>query len=242
MKSRSLLGLAVAGIIAAVAGCASPSRLGMVKDPETGLQFGSVVENNLFVDAAQFKNRKIKVSTRNTSGDTAVSMSEFAESLRSSYSGKGYQPTDSDDFGIRVDLNVLRSSQVQENYALEYAFLGAAGGGIVGYRSNARAGTAIGTVAGATLGAILGSYDTRDTYIVIAEVAVGVMDQRTGTTERTVTFSRSPRQEERDTGIRPFREVARTRIAVFAGGRSVNQAEISSAVRQRLARIVGDII
>jgi hypothetical protein len=241
MSSRRITGLAIA-LCVAVAGCSSPSRLGMVKDPETGLQFGSVVENNLFVDAAQFKNRKIKVSTRNTSGDVALSMGEFTETLRSSYSGKGYQPTDADDFGIRVDLNVLRSSQVQENHALEYAFLGGTAGGIAGYRSNARSGTAIGIASGATLGAILGSYDTRDTYIVIAEVAIGVMDQRSGVTERTVTFRRSPRVEERETEVRPFREVARTRIAVFAGGRSVTQADISNAVRQRLARIVGDII
>ena len=243
MPPRSVLRLALVGIVCLAAyGCSSPSRLGMVKDPQTGLEFGSVVENTLFVDAAQFKNRKIKVSTRNTSGDAALSMGEFADSLRSSYAGKGYQPTDDDDFGIRVDLNVLRSSQIQENYAIEYGFLGAAAGGIAGYRSNARAGTAIGIASGATLGSILGSYDTRDTYIVIAEVAIGIMDQRAGITERTVTFSRSPRLEERERDVRPFREVARTRIAVFAGGRNATQADISGEVRRRLARIVGDII
>lgn len=222
--------------------CSSPSRLGMVKDPQTGLQYGSVVENNVVIDAAQFRNRKIKVSTRNTSGDTALDMGAFASRLRDSYAGKGYQPTEADDFGIRVDLNVLRSSQVQSNYALEYGFLGAAAGGIAGYRSDARAGTAIGTVSGATLGAILGSFDTEDTYIVVAEVAIAIVDTRTGVTERSITFSRSPRLEEREPDLRPFREVGRTRVAVFAGGRNAGQAAIAEEVRQRLARIVGDII
>ena len=37
-------------------GCAAPARMGMVKDPETGLQFGSKIEKNLFVDSSQFKN------------------------------------------------------------------------------------------------------------------------------------------------------------------------------------------
>jgi hypothetical protein len=223
-------------------GCSSPSRLGMVKDPQTGMQYGSVVEKNVVIDAVQFRNRKIKVSTRNTSGDIALDMGTFASRLRESYADKGYQPTDGDDFGIRVDLNVLRSSQIQKNHALEYGFLGAAAGGIAGYRSDARAGTAIGTASGATLGAILGSFDTDDTYIVVAEVAIAILDTRAGVTERTITFSRSPRVEEREADIRPFREVGRTRIAVFAGGRNVGQAEIAQEVRQRLARIVGDII
>jgi hypothetical protein len=229
-------------LVLCLTGCNSQSRLGMVKDPQTGLQYGSIVEKNVVIDAAQFRNRKIKVSTRNTSGDVALDMGTFAARLRESYAGKGYQPTDADDFGIRVDLNVMRSSQIQDNYALEYGFLGAAAGGIAGYRSDTRAGTAIGTVSGATLGAILGSFDTQDTYIVVAEVAIAILDSRTGVTERTITFSRSPRLEERETEIRPFREVGRTRVAVFAGGRNVGQAEIAEAVRQRLARIVGDII
>lgn len=239
---RARAAVLVLAVAIVVAGCSSPSRLGMVKDPQTGLQYGAVVEKNVVIDAVQFRNRKIKVSTRNTSGDTALDMGAFASRLRDSYAGKGYQPTDADDFGIRIDLNVLRSSQIQENYALEYGFLGAAAGGIAGYRSDARAGTAIGTLSGATLGAVLGSFDTQDTYIVVAEVAIAIVDTRTGVTERTVTFSRSPRLEERDTDVRPFREVGRTKVAVFAGGRNVGQAEIAEQVRQRLARIVGDII
>lgn len=223
-------------------GCASKTRLGMVKDPQTGLQYGSAVENNVVIDVAQFRNRKIKVNTRNTSGDAALDMRTFAARLRESYAGKGYQPTEADDFGIRVDLNVLRSSQIRSNYAAEYGFLGAAAGGIAGYRSDARAGTAIGAVSGATLGAILGSFDTEDTYIVVAEVAIAIVDTRSGVTERSITFSRSPRLEEREADVRPFREVGRTRIAVFAGGRNAGQAAIAEEVRQRLARIVGDII
>jgi hypothetical protein len=242
MQTPRLAACAAIVAIAVLAACDSPARHGMVKDPQTGLQFGAVVENNLFVDAAQLKNRKIKVSTRNTSGDAAFDMGAFAERLRASYAGKGYQATEADDFGIRLDLNVVHSGQIQENHALEYAFLGAAAGGIAGHRSNARSGTAIGASSGLALGAILGSYDTDDTFIVVAEVAVGLIDSRTGVVERSVTFSRSPRLEERETDLRPFREVARTRIAVFAGGRNVSQAEIADAVRQRLARIVGDII
>jgi hypothetical protein len=118
-RATVILALAAALLIG---GCASKSRLGMVTDPQTGLQYGSVVENNVVIDAAQFRSRKINVNTRNTSGNAALDMWTFAARLRDSYAGKGYQPTEADDFGIRVDLNVLRSSQIQSNYAAEYGF------------------------------------------------------------------------------------------------------------------------
>jgi hypothetical protein len=238
MRRRSFLVLAGS----ALAGCAPGAPEGAVVDPATGLAYGSIVERSIVVDAAQFRNRRIRVVTRNTSGDLAFDMGGFAGRLRESYSGKGYQPTDADDFGVRVDLNVLRSSQITSNYSAEFGFLGAAAGGIAGRRSQADQGTAIGILSGATLGAVAGTFATKDTYIVIAEVAVGVLDTRSGTTQRTITFSDSPRLEERDTELRPFRQLVRTRIAVYAGGRNVAQARIAGEVRERLARIVADII
>ncbi|MBL8831106.1 MAG: hypothetical protein JNL71_01825 [Rhodospirillales bacterium] len=234
--------LIAAALALALSACAPGTPPGAVVDPATGLAYGSVVENNLVVDATQFRNRRIRVVTRNTSGDLALDMGGFAGQLRASYAGKGYQPTDGDDFGVRVDLNVLRSSQITSNYSTEFAFLGGIAGGIAGRRSDLAQGTAIGAVSGATLGAIAGSYATKDTYIVVAEVSFAILDRRTGTTERTITFSDSPRLEQRDTELRPFRQVARTRIAVYAGGRNVAQAQIADEVRKRLARIAADII
>ncbi|MBI1245173.1 MAG: hypothetical protein GC202_09215 [Alphaproteobacteria bacterium] len=240
-RHRALTGLAL-GMVFALAACAPGAPPGAVVDPATGLAYGSVVEKSIVVDAAQFRNRRIRVVTRNTSGDLAFDMGGFAGQLRSSYAGKGYQPTDGDDFGIRVDLNVLRSSQVTVNYSTEFAFLGGAGGAIAGRRSDIAQGTAIGLVSGATLGAIAGTYATKDTYIVVAEISVAIMDSRTGFNQRTITFSDSPRLEERETDIRTFRQVARTRVAVYAGGRNVAQAQIAEEVRRRLARIAADII
>lgn len=230
-------------LVLGLAGCNEPSRMGMVKDPVTGLQYGSVVERPVMIDAVQFKNRKVKVTTRNTSGDLAFDMGEFADRLRAAYASKGFQPTEGDDFGIRVDLNVLRSSQYQKTFASEYAFLGATGGGVAGYQTNARAaGAAAGVAAGAALGTIIGSYDTRDTYIIIAEVNIAMVDQRTGVTERSITFQQSPRLVERETDFRPYRALVRTHVGVFAGGRNPSRDEITSQVRERLARIVADII
>lgn len=231
--------------VALVSGCAAPSRLGMVKDPQTGLQFGSVIEKNLFIDASQFKNRSIKVTTRNASGDQAYQVGGFTNDFNAAFSQKGYTPTQADSFGIKLDINVLYSGQVQTSMQSQFGFLGAAAGGIAGYRSNAVAGTATGMLVGATIGSIIGSNVTDDTYIVIAEVSLGVTDNigSAGGDKKTITFGSSPKlQEELPKNFTPFREVIRTKIAVYAGGRNASQQQIAAQVKQRLVNIVSDSI
>ena len=229
-----------------LAGCASPSRMGMVRDPNTGLQIGSAVESNIFIDSSQFQNRTMKLVTRNTSGDSAYQLGQFTGNLRSAFTSKGYIPTDSNAFGIKVDLNVLYSGQIQKNMAAQYGFVGGAAGGVAGYRSNVSAGTAVGIVAGTTLGAILGSYVTEDTYIVIAEVSIGVTDyvDDSSNDKKTITFGSSPSMQEEiiPRNFRPFREVLRTKIAVYAGGTNTTQQQIADQVRLRLVGIVSDTI
>jgi hypothetical protein len=225
------------------------ARYGMVKNPDTGLQIGSVVKKSLVTDASFYKNKTIKVRTRNTSGDVAFDLREFTNRLRTSYSAAGYTPTDKDDFGLLVDVNVIYSGQIQTNLADEFAFLGGAAGGIVGARSDARFGTAIGALGGATLGNVIGSFITDDTYIIVASVTFGVIKGLRKREGKTITFSRSiiGNLEEHEEikerrKKRGFKWTHSTRISVFAGGRNVRQSEISEMVRQRFVRIIRDII
>ncbi|MEO5337908.1 MAG: complement resistance protein TraT [Magnetospirillum sp. WYHS-4] len=228
---------------------APENRLAMVKDPETGLMFGSVVDGSLVTDSSLFRNKKLKVRVRNTSGDTAFDMKSFTRQLEDAYAANGYKPDRSDDFGLMVNFNVKYSGQIQTNLASEFAFLGAAGGGIAGYRSKATAGTAIGVVSGATVGGILGSFITDDTYIIVAEVAFAEIKTPSTREGKTVTFSRSITghvEDEEDEEIRRqsrgLKKTHRIQVAVYAGGRNVAQAEIAQQVKERFARIVGDII
>ena len=250
--SRKLISAApLAGMIALaflLAGCAPPTRLGMVKDPQTGLMFGSQIERNFVTDATFYKNRKIKVRIRNTSGDTAFGLRQFTEKLRAAYAANGYEPTNDDDFGLLVDVNVRYSGQVQTNLAAEFAFLGGVGGGIAGYRSNTTAGTAIGVAAGATLGSIIGSFITDDTYIIVADVTFGVI-KTSKKSKKRITFSRSAKlkniddpDEEEKVVLSGFKKAYSTGVAVFAGGRNVPQVRIAGEVRQRIIRIVSDFI
>lgn len=234
-----------AAIVIFASGCTAPSRMGMVQDAQTGLQFGSVIEKNLFIDATQFKNRSIKVATRNASGDQAFNVASFVSDINASFSQKGFLPTQSDSFGIKIDINVIYSGQFQTNMQSQFGFLGGAAGGIAGYRSGAVAGTAAGMLVGATIGSIIGSNITDDTYIVIAEVSLGVTDNVgvSDVNSRSISFGSSPKlQEELPKNYTPFREVIKTKIAVYAGGRNASQQQVAAQVKRRLVGIISDSI
>ena len=250
MRIKDASRIVIVSWLAVLAACSSPSRLGMVQQEGTGLQFGSAVAKNFVTDASFYPNKKIKIRTRNTSGDTAFDLGNFAASLRAAFAAKGYQPTQDDDFGLLVDVNVMRSGQIQRNMATEFGFLGAAGGGLTGAAAS-RGGsleTIGGILAGATLGSIIGSFITDDTYIIIAQVTFGEIKE-VKRSKRRITFSRSPKtryeDEDKDDSARRkrgFRNSWSNQVAVYAGGRNVPQSRIAGEVRQRMIRIVSDII
>ena len=233
-------------LVAGLAGCSSPARYGMVADRSSGVQIGSAVERNIFVDATQFKNRTVKLTIRNASGDQAYQVGGIASEINAALTQKGYSPTNSDQFGLRFDVNVLYSGQVQSNLASTYAFLGGAAGGIAGYRSSSQAATASGMLVGATLGSIIGSNVTDDTYILIAEVSIGVNNSSAsdGGDTKSITFGSSPKLqlEPSASNFVPFREELRSKVAVFAGGRNIDQRQVADQVRQRLSAVVSNIL
>lgn len=240
---RYLIILATVFCLLLSAGCAPSKQFGMIADPETGLQYGSIIEKSFFLDSSQFKNNSIKVSARNVSGNVNYNIRNFENFLENALIAKGYSKAEQNQFGIKFDVIIEYSGHVQKNMSNTYGFLGATAGGITGYRSGASAGTAIGMLGGATLGAIAGSYVTDDTYITVARVNIGII-KRVGSQKKQITFSSSPNlQEEKSTdGITSFDSVLSTQIAVFAGGRNVRQIEIIQGVKDRLLAIITDII
>jgi len=225
------------------------TRMGMVKNDETGLMIGSTVENSILTDASFHKNKKVKVRIRNTSGDTAFDLVGFRSQIENAYSSIGFEPTSSDDFGLLIDVNVQYSGQIQTNMSAEYAFLGAAAGGLAGAKvGTTRADVGIGAVSGATLGSIVGSFVTDDTYIIITKVTVATIKKSSASKPaKSITFSRSPQPDEErykdaESGTQSLKKTIQTGIAVYAGGRNTSQSTISSMVKQRIARIVSNII
>lgn len=242
MYSRNWSLIIVAALL--IPACASRQRMGMVTDEKTGLQFGSVVEKNIVIDAVQLSEPTFKLRIRNTSGDSVFDLTEFQSRLESAFIGNGYERATADDRpAMLIDVNVRYSGQISKNMSAEYAFLGGAAGGIAGYRSKSRAGTAIGIVSGATLGAIIGSYVTEDTYIVITDVTISLLDKHKGTRKKTISFGGGePEKEETRQGIIPTYDRAQTSVAAYAGGLNTPQSRIAREVRLRLIRILKDII
>lgn len=242
--------LLAAALSCGLAGCADRARLGMVVDPGTGLLAGSRVDRNIVVDPSQFENRRIKVAIRNTSGDVQFDLHGAAAAIERRLAEKGYVPVQGDDFGILLDVNVLYSGQASEDRAAEFGLLGAAGGTVAGLQAaRGVVAPAAGLLAGATLGSILGSFVRDETYLVVADVSIGVIDPKRGVARKTILMESSiDRREEareqahRHAGMRPFGSRERASVAVYAGGRNVPQDRIADGVRQRLLRIVGDVI
>jgi len=224
-------------------GCMNAPRMGMIKDPVTGIQYGSVIGKSFFIDSEQFPNKIVKVSARNVSGDIQYNIRNFEDGLRRAFESKGYEAYKNSGFGLKVDVTVEYSGHIQENMSSIFGLLGAGAGAVAGRHSDAMAAEGIGLLAGATLGAIAGSYVTDDTYIMIAKVTIGIMDSKSGRTVKTINFSSSPKlQEEEDDGFKRFKEVGSTKVSVYAGGRNVSQKQVVKEVRERLIRIVSDII
>lgn len=228
-----------------ISACSQPTRMGMIKNNKSGIQIGSVLEKSFFVDSSQFKNKRIKVTTRNVSGDTEYRLKGLENSIEQAFAGKGFIPVKDDSFGIKVDINVMYSGHTQTNMSQEFAFLGGTAGGIEGYRSDSRAGTATGILVGATLGAIIGSFIKEDTYIIITQVSIGVTDSPDiDIDSKVIRFDSSPdlQKEKSRSNFKPFRDVGSTKIAVYAGGTNISQDKVSDTVKNRLLDIVRDII
>lgn len=230
-------------LAAALCGCAANSHLGMIKDADTGLMYGSNTSGNFVFDPVQFKNPVVKVKLRNTSGDPAIDMKSMRGKIEDSLKSKGYGISNGTDFGIKLDINLVYSGQFSRNRAIEYGLIGAGIGGYTGYREGGTDGTVIGTVSGATAGAIFGSYSTQDTYLMVADVVLGIMGKPFPKKETMISFGDTHIEKRSEhAGFRHFTSVEKEQVAVYAGGSNVKQNEIINGVTARLERILKDIM
>lgn len=225
----------------AVSGCASSSRMGMIVDRDTGLQIGSIVEKNFVVTPDQFKNNAIRIRLRNTTGVSSFGLRPLKRQISEILSSSGYAVVDDDRYGILLDVNVIYAGQISRNLSGEFAFLGGAASGLAA-NSSSRKNLAAG-LAGATLGAVVGSYVTEDTYIVVSDVTVAVMDSKRGKKTKKITFGASNKVKENEQkDYQSFSRRESTKIAVFVGGRDLDVRRIYNLVGKRFANIIGNII
>lgn len=222
----------------------------MVVDAKTDRMYGMRADGSVFADATMFPNRRLKLSLRNLSGDQVWDLDGTREQLLKGYVAKGYERSDGNDFGIKIDLNVVRSQQFDRDLTAQFGFLGATAGSIAGAGAGAAIagangilpGAGIGMATGATLGTLASYFTVDSIYVVITEATFAVRRNSTKP-RRVVTFDGSPRVEDwEESGYGTFHRVHRVTIANYGGGRSVGQLDIAEDIRQRQIRSLISLI
>ncbi|WP_319762029.1 complement resistance protein TraT [Maridesulfovibrio sp.] len=247
MNKKIYMKMAVLVIVLGItmlAGCRTTQRMGMVRDQKTGLLYGSMMNGNMLLDPSQFENPTIKLTIRNTSGDPAVNLKALRSTLERAYRDKGYEVVKGKKYSIHLDINLRYSGQISEDMAEEVAMYGAVGGAYAGARTGKNLdSTVAGAVSGATVGAIVGQYATQDTYIMFADVTIGLVDKNASKKKYIVSFGDTQvKYHDEDTGYNPYRVRETARVAVYAGGDNTEQSRIVGGVTARFRRILQDVI
>ncbi|CAA7613457.1 conserved hypothetical protein [Candidatus Terasakiella magnetica] len=238
-----------AGLAALAAGCQRRNQGDMVVDPNTNRMYGMRSDGvPVFTDPSLFPNRRLKLSVRNMSGDAVWDLDSTRDRLYRVFLDKGYERSDGTDFGLKVDLNVVRSQQFDRSMLAEYTFLGGSGGAVAGGLGGGlsgggpAAGAGIGLATGAALGAIAGYFSVDSIYVVLTEATFGVRRDSTRP-RRVVTFEGSPRIEEwEERGYDAFRKTQRVLISNYGGGRDISQREIADDIRERQIRSLASFL
>ena len=250
MRHIVLIGLLVGTLALAACNSAQPNKYHLVEDETTGFSYGAAKSGEFIADPAMFRNSKLKLRIRNTTGDTSLDLYEFREQLEEAYSAVGYEITDGKDFGILLDINVLYFGQVTEMLPREYTFLasgaGSLGGAIIGSQNGgaqgAMIGMAAGSLVGATIGEILRSYATDETFSIVSSVTLATVVPEHVDDETTISFVTGKKIREKKTNFKGFRSRDSLMLGVYAGGRSAEKSDVIEEVRTRYLRILKDII
>ena len=245
---RALIAGGTAALL--LSACRRGSVDGMVVDPATERMYGMRSDGALFTDPALYPNRRLKLTLRNMSGDPVWDLDDTREQIYRGYLDKGYERSDGVDFGLKVDLNVVRSQQFDRDMMAQYSFLGAAAGaaaglgvgGVVAGTAGVASGAAIGTASGVSLGTLAGYFVQDNIYVVITQATFAIR-RHASKPRRVITFDGSPRIEEwEESTTGAFQKVEHVTISNYGGGRSVTQKDIADDIRARQVRSLISLI
>ncbi len=249
-KSIIIVLLTIAALVLSSCVSTQKNKYNLVKDEKSGYAYGAVKSGEFIADPAMFRNNKLKLRIRNTTGDSSLDLYNFRQQLEQSYRDIGYEISSGNDFGILLDINVKYFGQVTDMLPSEYTFLGAAGGGVAGAftgiqggrPADALTGMAAGSVIGAALTEIIRNYVTEETFIIISSVTMGTVMPEYVEDEQTISFITGKKVREKKTNFKGFRSRETINLAVYAGGTMASKSDIINEVRNRHLRILKDII
>lgn len=242
-----------------LAGCSSMQthRQGYVKDRVTGIQYGSSLTKVFMLDPAELKSRAIKLVFRNVSGDTAYDLGSFRAQVEDRLRAKGYRMTTGDDFGLRIDIIVRYSGHYQSDYFQDAPGMGALAGYGIGseiamskgnsYRQDQA--IALSVVGGVALGWLVDHFVKEDTFMVVTNVMIGRNDRKKRAS-RSIDFSKSARYEDPDEEeerlerekLVKMRKIDQTLVTSYAGALNIDRDKAELGVKERLIRIISDVL
>ncbi|WP_243546491.1 complement resistance protein TraT [Pseudodesulfovibrio tunisiensis] len=249
---KLLVWILAAWMMLLVAACVSTqkNRYKLVKDPGTGFSYGAVKSGEFVTDPAMYRDNRLKLRIRNTSGDPDLDMYAFRTRLEQAYSNLGYEVVHGSGFGILLDVNVRYFGQVTDMLPREYTFLGTAMGGVAGAAPGIQGGRSADTVTGGMAGMVIGTalaeimrnYATEETFIIVSSVSLATVVPDQLKDETTISFVTGRKIKEKKKNFRGFRSRDVVDLAVYAGGRMISKGDVMNEVRDRYARILRDII
>ncbi|NDV25339.1 complement resistance protein TraT [Desulfovibrio sp. JC010] len=247
MNKKQILIITTVAILTALmlmSGCRSKQRMGMVREQKTGLLYGSMTNGNLMADPSQFDTPVLKLTIRNTSGDPAINLKALRKTFADAYEDKGYKVVKTGQYSLHLDINLRYSGQISQNMVDEISLWGGTGGAYMGASLGQNLDSLVlGSASGAALGAIIGQYMTQDTYIMVADVMLGIVDKYARKRKAIVQFGDTQiKWEDEEDGFTAYRSRDRIKVAVYAGGDNTPQSKIVRGVTLRFKRILQDII
>ncbi|WNO03947.1 complement resistance protein TraT [Rhodoferax mekongensis] len=234
-------------LLALLNGCASQPAVA-----QKSLQIGSATSRNLFVDSSQFANRTIKLRLRNSSGDPEFDVGRLRQSIESGLRSAGYEVSDQS-FGIVMDVNAFQFRTAAVSNVSSSSGIGLLLGGVAGYEIAKRSGD-VGTGSGAILGAVAGAaieeiirnHGTRATYLALCDVNIGIVRKESTKNDRFIIggnkIERAKDEEREKDAYTGFATRDTVRVAVYAGDDSARAEQTTSAIVDRLGRVIANLL
>jgi len=200
-------------ILTACTTSSGPNPYQLVEDQKTGYAYGATKSGEFIVDPAMFRNNKLKLRIRNTTGDPSLDIYAFRQKLEKAYSDLGYEIADGRNFGILLDVNVRYFGQLTDALPEEYSFLTTSAGSLAGATpgiqsgrtADAVTGGLAGGIVGAAVGEILRNYVTEETFIIISSITLATVMPEHIADETTIQFTTGKKIRQKKTNFKGFR-------------------------------------
>jgi hypothetical protein len=217
---------------------------------QQNFKIGSSTSKNLFISSDQFLNKTIKVRLRNSSGDPDFNPLHMRTIVENGLTSAGYKISN-ENAGIVLDINLYFVGNVAAGRQRAGNEVGALLGAVAGYEVSkgsggigAGSGAILGAIAGSTLQDVIKANNEINTYLILCDVNIGVVQQESKSRDNFVIGGNrfEHKLEVEKSTFESFALKDTLKISVYAGDKVENKYKVIQAIQDRLARVVSNII